>query len=606
MHLNRRIAALAAACVAVASAALAEPEHGLAMYGEPALPPDFVSLPYANPDAPKGGRIVFGEGGGFDAFNPYILKGRSPYGLRVHVFESLMGRSWDEPFTLYGLLAESVETGPNREWVEFQLRPEAKFSDGTPLTVDDVIWSFETLAEKGLPRYANAWDKVESVEKVGARGLRFTFSEQDNELPLILGLRPVLNPRDWEGRDFAESTLDVPTATGPYTVGRFEPGRFIEFVRDPDYWGKDLPFNRGQHNLDVIRYEYYADGDVIFEAFRAGEVSTFRESNPAKWARDYDFPAVRDGRIVKSEIPHQRPSGMEGFVFNTRREPFRDWRVREALIQAFNFDFVNRTLNDGAYKRITSYFSNSDLAMQPGAAEGKVAELLAPFEDTLLPGALDGYGLPENTSGGRDRAAIRRASALLEEAGWTIRQGTLRNADGEAFTLTISLDSSARLISLTPSEQEAVANIWRDSLARLGIAAEIELVDSAQFAERKDAYDFDVIINRWGLSLSPGNEQYLYWGSDGVEQPGTRNYMGMDSPAAEAMIDAMLTADDHDGFVAAVRALDRVLMAGRYVVPFWFADRTLMAHKATLRFPDTLPVYGDWIGFLPDVWWSEE
>jgi len=606
MYMNRRIAVVAAACITLATMAVAEPKHGLAMYGEPALPPDFVSLPYANPDAPKGGRIVFAERGGFDAFNPYILKGRSPYGLRVHVFESLMGRSWDEPFTLYGLLAESVETGPNREWVEFHLRPEAKYSDGTPLTVDDVIWSFETLAEKGLPRYSNAWDKVESVEKVGARGLRFTFSEQDNELPLILGLRPVLNPRDWENRDFAESTLDVPTATGPYTIGDFEPGRFIEFVRNPDYWGQDLPFNAGQHNLDVIRYEYFADGDVISEAFRAGEVSTLREANPARWERDYDFPAVRDGRIEKSEIPHLRPSGMEGFVFNTRREAFQDWRVREALIQAFNFDFVNRTLNDGAFKRITSYFSNSVLAMQPGPAEGQVAELLAPFADQLHPGAIEGYALPENANGGRDRAAIRRASGLLEDAGWTISDGVLRDAEGKAFSFTISLDSSARLISLTPSEQEAVANIWRDNLARLGITAEIELVDSAQFAERKDAYDYDVIINRWGLSLSPGNEQYLYWGADGVEQPGTRNYMGMDSPAAEAMIDAILTAEDQDGFTAAVRALDRILISGRYVVPFWFADRSLLAHKATLHYPDSLPIYGDWIGFLPDVWWYEE
>ncbi|MHA3978642.1 extracellular solute-binding protein [Halovulum sp. GXIMD14794] len=606
MDLNRRLIAAAAGLTALASVAWAEPQHGIAMYGEPALPQDFVSLPYANPDAPKGGKIVFGERGGFDALNPYILKGRSPYGLRVHVFESLMGRSWDEPFTLYGLLAESVETGPNREWVEFHLREEAKFSDGTPVTVDDVIWSYETLAESGLPTYANAWNKVGSVEKVGERGVRFTFSEQDNELPLILGLRPILNPRDWDGRDFAESTLDVPTATGPYTVGDFEPGRFIEFVRNPDYWGKDLPFNAGQHNVDTIRYEYFADGDVIAEAFRAGELSTYRESSPGKWARDYDFPAVRDGRIEKSEIPHQRPSGMEGFVFNTRRDLFEDWRVREALIQAFNFDFVNRTLNDGAYKRMSSYYANSPLAMQPGAAEGQVAELLAPFADDLPPGAIDGYALPENAAGGRDRAAIRRASGLLEEAGWTVQDGVLRNSEGNSFSFTISLDSSARLISLTPSEQEAVANIWRDNLARLGISAEIALVDSAQFAERKEIYDYDVIINRWGLSLSPGNEQYLYWGSNGVEEPGTRNYMGMNSPAAEAMIEAMLTADDQDGFTAAVRALDRVLMAGRYVVPFWYSDRTLMAHKSSLHFPEMLPLYGDWIGFLPDVWWSEE
>ena len=566
------------------------------MYGEPALPPDFVSLPYANPDAPTGGRIVFGERGSFDALNPYILKGRSPWGLRAHVFETLMGRSWDESFTLYGLLAESIETGPNREWVEFHLRPEAKFSDGTPLTVDDVIWSFETLAEKGLPRYQNAWQKIESYEKVGERGIRFEFSEQDNELPLILGLRPILNPRDWEGRDFADSTLDVPTGTGPYMVGEFEPGRYIEFVRNPDYWGRDLAFNRGLNNIDVIRYEYFADGDVIFEAFRAGETSVFREGNPVKWEQNFDFPAVRDGRIVKSEIPHQRPSGMEGFVFNTRKPVFADWRVREALIQAFNFEFIDQTLNGGVYPRRTSYFSNSFLGMDHGPAEGEVRALLEPFAGELFPGALEGYSLPVARDQ-RNRAGLRKAVKLLEEAGWVIQDGVLRNGDGAPFTFTITV---------TADDHEAIANLWLDSLAQLGIQARVELLDNAQYRERRNVYDYDVIVNTWGLSLSPGNEQMLYWGSDGVTEPGTRNYMGMDSAAAEAMIETMLTADDQETFVAAVKALDRVLMSGRYVVPFWYGDVSYLAHKAELKYPDTLPIYGDWIGFLPDVWWAEE
>ncbi|NNU80726.1 ABC transporter substrate-binding protein [Halovulum dunhuangense] len=567
------------------------------MYGDPALPPDFVSLPHANPDAPKGGRIVFGERGGFDSLNPYILKGRAPWGVQTHVFETLMGRSWDEPFTLYGLLAESIETGPDREWVEFHLRPEAAFSDGTPLTVDDVIWSFETLAEHGLPRYRNAWDKVARWEKVGARGIRFHFTERDNELPLILGLRPVLNPRDWEGRDFAESGLEVPIGTGPYTIGAFEPGRYIEFQRNPDYWGRDLPFNRGMHNLDTIRYEYFADGDVIFEAFRAGTVSTQRETNPARWATEYDFPAVRDGRIVKSEIPHGRPSGMEGFVFNTRKPIFADWRVREALIAAFNFDFVNQTVNGGAWPRRTSYFSNSILAMDPGPAEGEVRALLEPFADQLLPGTLEGYSLPESNGDQRNRAGLRQATALLEEAGWTIRDGVLKDAAGQPFAFTITV---------TSSEHESIANLYADALKRLGIEARIQLLDSAQYNERRNTYDYDMIINAWGLSLSPGNEQYLYWGADGVETPGTRNYMGMNSPAAEAMIDAMLTAGDQESFVAAVKALDRILMAGRYVVPFWFADASLLAHDARLKYPERTPVYGDWIGFLPEVWWYEE
>ncbi|MEM8789755.1 MAG: extracellular solute-binding protein [Pseudomonadota bacterium] len=582
--------------ILAAGIAVAEPQHGIAMYGEPALPPDFVSLPYANADAPKGGRIVFAEAGGFDAFNPYIVKGRSPYGLRVHVFETLMGRSWDEPFTLYGLLAESVEVGPDREWVEFQLRPEAAFSDGTPLTVEDVIWSFETLATQGLPRYRTAWDKIASYELVGERGIRFTFNEQDNELPLILGLRPILNPRDWEGRDFAESSLDVPTATGPYTVGDFEPGRFIEFVRNPDYWGRDLPFNRGLHNADVIRYDYYVDGDVMFEAFRAGEVSTFRELNPAKWAEEYDFPAVRDGRIVKSEIPHSRPAGMEGFVFNTRREIFQDWRVRDALIHAFNFEFINQTLNGGVYPRRNSYFANASLAMDHGPATGTVRALLEPFAADLLPGALEGYDLPVSEGGERNRANLRIAAQQLDAAGWAVQDGVLRNAEGAPFTFEVLVTSTTH---------EAIANLYADALGRLGIEMGIVLLDSAQYRERRTNYDYDMIVNLWGMSLSPGNEQFLYWGADGVTTPGTRNYMGMDVPAAEAMIRAMLSAEDEAGFTAAVKALDRVLTTGRYVVPFWYPDVSYLAHDARLKYPETLPLYGDWIGFLPDTWWVE-
>ncbi len=596
----RYLSHLAAAICAVglsAGSGFAEPSHGIAMYGAPALPQDFVSLPYVNPDAPKGGTIVFGERGGFDAMNPYILKGRSPYGLRAHVFETLMGRSWDEPFTLYGLLAESVEVGPNREWVEFHLRPEAAFSDGTPLSVDDVIWSFETLAEKGIPRYANAWSKVETTEKVGERGLRFTFNTQDNELPLILGLRPILNPRDWEGRVFEDSTLDVPTATGPYVVGDFEAGRFVEFVKNPDYWGKDLAFNRGRHNLDTIRYEYFADGAVIEEAFRAGEISTFREGNPTRWAEAYDFPAITRGEIVQSVIPHQRPSGMEGFVFNTRRPQFKDWRVRDALLHAFNFEFVNQTLNGGVYPRRASYFANSPMAMSDGPAAGGVLALLEPYKDTLLPGAVDGYSLPASNGQQRNRTNLRTARDQLAAAGWTVQDGVLKDADDNPFTFSIMLRGGAL---------EDRANLWIDALTRLGITVEIENADDAQYTARRSAYDFDVIVHSWTASLSPGNEQKLYWGSDGVDKPGTRNYMGMASPAADAMIEAMLTAQDQETFTDAAKALDRVLMSGRYFVPFWYAQESLLAHTASLKYPkNSLPLYGDWIGFLPDVWWSE-
>ncbi len=581
-----------------AGSVFAEPQHGISMYGTPALPPDFVSLPYANPNAPKGGSILVGEVGGFDSMNPYILKGRAPYNIRSHVVESLMGRSWDESFTLYGLLAESVETGPEREWVEFHLRPEAKFSDGSPVTVDDVIWSFETLAEKGHPRYGNSWNKISGYERKGDRGIRFNFNTVDNELPLIMGLRPILRKADWDGRAFDESSLDRITGSGPYIVGAFEPGRFIEYNRNPDYWGKDVPYNQGLNNVDTIRYEYFTDAGVVFEAFKAGETSYFREGNPAKWKTDYNFPRAVNGDIVKSEIPHGRPSDMEGFVFNTRREMFKDWRVREALILAFNFEFINQTLNDSAYPRRTSYFSNSALGMSHGPAEGRVKALLEPFADTLIPGTMEGYSLPVADIEGRNRRGLRAARKLLEQAGWTVDDaGTLRNSEEQAFEFTVLLRSS---------RNEAIANMYAEMLGRLGIKMDLQLVDSAQHNTRKAAYDYDMMVNRWGLSLSPGNEQMLYWGSDGVTVPGTRNYMGMDSPAAEAMIETMLTAENEDEFVSAVRALDRILTAGRYVVPFWYSDVSLLAHKAEMKRPEALPVYGDWIGFLPEVWWIEE
>ncbi|MBK1634537.1 extracellular solute-binding protein [Rhodovulum adriaticum] len=580
--------------------AAASPQHGIAMYGAPALPQDFVALPYVNPDAPKGGRIVLGEAGGYDSLNPFILKGSAPWGLRLHAYESLMGRSWDEPFTLYGLLAESVETGPDRDWVEFTLREEARFWDGSPVTVQDVLWSFEILGTQGHPRYRNAWAKIATAKATGPRSVRFTFNTPDRELPLILGLRPVLKKAQWDGRAFDESGMEAPIGTGPYVIAEAVPGRLLSLRRDPDYWGWHLPLNRGQHNFNEIRYEYFGDGDVVFEAFRGGAIDVYREGNAAKWETTYDFPAVRDGQIVKAEIPHQRPSGISGLVMNTRRPIFADWRVRDAMLHAFNFEFINATLNGASQPRIASYFSNSVLGMRPGPAEGRVRDLLAPFADSLLPGALEGYALPSSDGRSSNRRNLRRAFAQLQAAGWTVADdGVLRDAQGTPFTFEILLRQGA-------TETQQIVDIFAEHLKRLGIGVRITAVDSAQYTERTDAYDFDMTFYSRALSLSPGNEQRLYWGREGVSTPGTRNWMGMDSPAAEAMIDAMLTADSHEDFVAATRALDRVLTTGRYVIPIWYAPASRLAHRAWLRYPDTIPAYGDWMGFLPDIWWSEK
>ncbi|AVO36469.1 extracellular solute-binding protein [Pukyongiella litopenaei] len=570
------------------------------MYGSPALPPDFVSLPYANPDAPTGGRVVFGNTGGFDSLNPFVQKGTTPWQMRFWSYESLMGRSWDEPFTLYGLLAESVRTAPDRSWVEFTLRDGARFSDGSEVTVEDVIWSYETLGTEGHLRYRGLWPKIAAIEPTGPRSLRISFNTPDRELALIAGMRPILKKKQWEGRRFSASGLDdIPIGSGPYVVEDFEAGRHVTFRRNPNYWGRDLPFRRGTNNLDEMRIEFYGDATVLFEAFKAGELTAIREFNAERWARQYDFPAVQRGDVVKTEIPHGRPSGMTGFVMNTRRAPFGDWRVREALLLAFNFEFINDTMTGGAQPRIASYFSNSELGMRPGPAEGRVRDLLAPFADTLPPGALAGYALPRGDGTARNRVNLRRAAALLDEAGWRVTDGIRRNEHGTPLTFTV-------LLRQGESDYQTVIELFARALERLGIEVTTEKVDNAQYAGRVAAHDFDVTGFRRDLSLSPGNEQRLYWGAEGATQPGSRNLMGMVSPAADAMIDTMLRTDDPETFRAAVRALDRVLMAGRYVIPIWQYDVGRIAHVRQLHHPDRLPIYGDRTDYMPDVWWWSE
>ena len=591
---------LGAAFFAATSMAFAEPQHGIAMYGDPALPPDFVSLPYANPNAPTGGLISTGEVGSFDSLNPHIRKGRVPWQLRFLAHESLMGRSWDEPFTLYGLIAESVEADPAGKWVEFTLRPEARFSDGSPITMEDVIWSYETLGTVGHPRYQGSWAKVDSIEAKDDRTLRITFKAADREMALIMGMRPILKKAQFDGVDFAESGLDiVPISSAPYVVGDYQAGRYLTLKRNPDYWGKDVPFRRGTNVIDEIRMEFFGDATAMFEAFKAGEINTLRETNAAKWDAFYNFPRVTDGAVVKSEIPHKRPSGIRGFVMNTRKDIFKDWRVREALITVFNYEFINQKLNGGEAKRITSYFSNSVLGMQPGEATDRVAEFLAPFADDLVPGTIEGYTLPVSDGSERNRAGIRRALDLLSQAGWEVKDGVLTDASGQPFKFEILLKTGS-------SENEAIVNMYRESLERLGIFPSISIIDQAQYQIRVDEYDFDMTDYIRGLSLSPGNEQLLYWGSDGVQNPGTRNWMGVNSPAVEALVNTMVTSESQDDYVAAVRALDRVLTAGRYVIPIWFQQISYLAHDKELKFPERLPIYGDFIGFQPDVWWYEE
>ncbi|WP_441351555.1 extracellular solute-binding protein [Sulfitobacter sp. KE42] len=580
--------------------ACAESVHGLAMYGDPALPADFTALPYANPDAPKGGKITLGNTGGFDSLNPFVRKGNVPWQLRQFTHESLMGRSQNEPFTLYGLLAESLDVPESREWVEFTLRPEAAFSDGTPVTVDDVIFSYKLLGTEGHPRYHGLYRQIESIEATGPRSVRFTFKGDNRELALLAGMRPILSKAQWQGRDFANASLaDIPLGTGPYVVSDYDAGRQVTLTRNPEYWGADVPFRKGTHNFDQIKIDFYGDANVLQEAFKAGEISAVREFNAETWATQYDFPAITRGEVIKSSFPHQKPSGMTGFVMNTRRAPFDDWRVRDALIQAFNFEFINETLTGGALPRISSYFSGSVLAMRAGPAPEDVAALLDPFRETLPQGTLEGYSLPVSDGSARNRAGIRAAMKQLQAAGYSAEGGTMHGPDGRPLEFEI-------LLSKGNAEHAKIAGLYVQALTRLGIKAVIETVDAAQLTQRTNAFDFDMAHFRRALSLSPGTEQRFYWGSLAATQEGSRNLMGVQDPAVDAMIDAMLAAKTAKGFTDATRALDRVLTAGRYVIPFWQFDAGLIAHRAEMKYPKVIPIYGDGPNYMPEVWWWQD
>ena len=578
--------------------AIAEPLHGFAMHGSPELSADFPHLPYANPDAKKGGTLVFGELGGFDSLNPFVLKGRAPWPARTLITESLMARSFDEPFTVYGLLAETIEVPEDRSWVAFTLRKEARFSDNSPVTVDDVIWSFEILGTQGHPRYRGAWSAVSKIEATGPRTVRIDFSESNRELPLIMGLRPILKKGQFEGQDFGASGQVEPIGSGPYRIAASEPGRFIEFRRNPDWWGADLPVNRGLNNFDVVRFEYYRDEGALWEAVRAGKVSIHYEDDPVRWVEGYDFDAARDGRLELGEIEHSRPTGLEGFGFNTRREMFQDRRVREALTMSFDWEWINSRLFRDQYNRIESAFGNSTLGFY-GGAEGREAEILAPFADQLPEGTLtEGWRPPHSNGSGRDRRTMRGAARLLDAAGWPVVDGTRRNAAGKPLAFEILVQSQ---------DHQTLASLWRESLERLGVDATVRLVDDTQYQQRLVEYDYDMIHYIRRMSLSPGTEQRFYFGSDGRDEPGTRNYMGVESPATDAAIAAILAARTAEDFQAAVRAHDRALNAGIYVVPFGVLPSDRLAWRRGFQKPARSALYGYWSWWAgAGTWWYED
>jgi peptide/nickel transport system substrate-binding protein len=575
------------------SASRAAPAHGLAMHGAPQEPGGFSHFPYANPDAPKGGRLTLGIRGSFDSLNPLIVKGVSAEGIRDYVYESLLARAYDEPFSLYGLIAESVEVPEDRSFVEFTLNAAAKFSDGTPITVADVIFSHALLRDHGRPNHRSYYQKVARVEQTGERKVRFTFDASgDREMPLIMGLMPVLPRHLIDPDQFERTSLAPPIGSGPYRVEAVSPGKAITYKRDPNYWGAELPVNRGHYNFDEVRFDYYRDSGSMFEAFKSGAIGARPEDDPTRWTEGYDFPALREGRVVKEAFPIAVPAGMSALVFNTRRPLFADPRVRQALIALLDFEWINRTLYHGQYARTESYFDRSELSSHGRPADGRERALLAPYLDAVKPAILDGsFAFPVSDGSGENREGRQAALALLEQAGYRLSRGKLVNrTTGEPFAFEI--------LAATRAEERLLLTYAR-ALQQVGIEARIRQVDSAQYQQRKQTYDFDMIQYDWPVSLSPGNEQSFRFGSEAAATEGSFNYAGVKSPAVDAMIKAMLEAEDRADFVAAVRALDRALLSGDYVVPLYHLPGQWLAYWRPLHRPQTTPLYG----YRLDTWW---
>jgi peptide/nickel transport system substrate-binding protein len=565
------------------------------MHGEPALEPGFDHLPYVDPAAPKGGRITLALQGSFDSLNPLIVLGVAPDAVPRYVLQSLMMRSLDEPFTVYGLVARSAEMPDDRSSVTFNLDPRARFSDGRPLTAEDVRFTFELLKKAGKPFHRSSFGQVKAVEIENPHRIRFDLAgSNDRELPLIVATMPILAAHATDPEKFDSTTLTPPVGSGPYAVTEVRPGERIVLTRRRDYWGDELPVTRGLYNFQEIRYDFYRDSNTLFEAFKTGLYDFRIEGDPGRWATGYDIPAVRSGRIVRETLPIRLPKGMNGFVFNTRRQPFGDPRVREALGYLFDFDWVNRNLFFGLLTRSDSYFAGSDLSSAGRAASERERMLLAPFPGTVREDILEGRWSPSASDGsGRDREVARKALSLLADAGWRLENNVLRRkGSGEPFAFELLVNSR---------QQERLALNYSQSLMRIGIQARVRLVDEVQYWRRLAQFDFDMVQSVWPASASPGNEQRNRWGSLAAQRSGSLNYSGAASPAIDRVIDALLEAESREDFVSAVRALDRVLLSGFYVVPLFYVSDQWLAYDSSLTKPANAPLLGTSI----DLWWRQ-
>jgi peptide/nickel transport system substrate-binding protein len=573
--------------------AIAAESYAIAMHGAPALPASFAHMPYVNPDAPKGGRLVEGLLGTFDSLNPLIVKGLAVAQIRGFVVESLMARGNDEAFTLYGLIARSVETDEARGYVVFRLDPRARFSDGKPVTAEDVLFSWALLRDKGRPNYRSYYSKVAKAEAPDPLTVRFDFGgTQDRELPLILALMPILPRHAVDAATFEETSMTAPLGSGPYRVSAVKPGVSLTLTRNPDYWGRDLPINRGLWNFDEIRLDFYREANGYFEAFKRGLYDFRVEREPLRWHDGYDFPAARNGELIRDTIKTGMPQPSEFLIFNTRRPAFADIRVRQALTLLFDFEWINRNYFFGLYGRVAGFFAGSELSAYGRAADDRELEFLKPFASHIPADVLDGtYRLPVADGSGRDRAALREALNLLSQAGYEL-DGKLLRQRATGTPLTFEILVSTR-------DQERIALAFQRDLKRAGIEAKVRSVDAVQFDQRRLGYDFDMIQNRWDQSLSPGNEQFFYWGSEAADNPGTRNYMGAKNAAIDAMINNMLAAHDRGGFVSAVRALDRVLISGFYAIPVFNVREQWIARWNRIERPE----FTSLTGYLPETWW---
>ncbi len=591
--MKRFTVGLLVACLSQFTMAASEITTAIALHGKPALASNFSAFNYANPQAPKGGELRLASVGGFDSTNPFINKG-NPIDGTDYLYDTLTVAALDEPFTRYGLLAEKIERDPaDASWIIYYINPTARFSDGHALTAEDVAFTFNIIKKDGAPGLKNYYSDIEKIEALDKQKVKFTFKSKTNrELGLIVGEQPILPKHYWEKRDFTSTNLDIPLGSGPYIISKIDAGRGITYQRNPNYWGANLPVNKGRYNFNTIAYVNYRDTTVALEGFKAGQYDFNLENKAKNWATEYNFPAVKQGLVKKIEQANQNPSGMQGFLYNIRRPLFQDTRVRQALAYAFDFEWSNRTLFFNAYTRTTSYFANSELAATtlPSAQE---ISLLEPYRKQLPATVFNSIYAPPKTDGtGNNRANLMIAQKLLTDAGWTIKNGKLVNNKNEPFNFEILL---------AQPELERIVQPFKQNLARLGINATIRIIDIPQYINRERSFDFDMIVGNFAQSLSPGNEQRSFFGSKAADINGSHNYVGIKNPVVDALVDKIVAAPSREDLVTATRALDRVLLANYYVIPHYHTRNYRIAYWDYLESPTVKPKYG--IGL--DYWWAD-